>query len=177
MAPGNQIRPVGAKRPKSKERKAEERQQEHFTLGTELFQSRKFGAARRMLEKVQSGPNVGLSHRAGVYIEICRKHSKRKRPLLETVDDYYNHGVQLVNDGQFAEAVRVLNRGLAKDAEAAHLHYVKGVAKVLAGEHASASKSIRKAIELDSEIRILARRDPDLRSVIRMAPFANLVSE
>ena len=177
MAPGATVRPGGTKRHISKERQAEERQQEHFTLGTELFQSRKFGAARRMLEKVQAGPNVGLSHRAGVFIEICRKHSARKRPLLETVDDYYNHGVQLINNGQFADAVRVLNRGLAKDADAAHLHYVKGVAKVLAGDHASASRSIRKAIELDSEIRILARRDPDLRSVIRQAPFADLVAE
>ena len=175
--PHSAVRPGGAKRPISKERQAEQRQQEHFTLGTELFQSRKFGAARRMLEKVQAGPNVGLSHRAGVFIEICRKHSERKRPLLETVDDYYNHGVQLINNGQFADAVRVLNRGLAKDSDAAHLHYVKGVAKVLAGDHASASRSIRKAIELDSEIRILARRDPDLRSVIRQAPFADLVAE
>lgn len=177
MVPGPTVRPSGGKRPVSKERQAEQRQQEHFTLGTELFQSRKFGAARRMLEKVQAGPNVGLSHRAGVFIEICRKHSERKRPLLETVDDFYNHGVQLINNGQFADAVRVLNRGLAKDADAAHLHYVKGVAKVLAGDHASASRSIRKAIELDSEIRILARRDPDLRSVIRQAPFADLVAE
>lgn len=177
LAPRPAVRPGSAKRPVSKERLAEERQQEHFTLGTELFQSRKFGAARRMLEKVRTGPNVGLSHRAGVFIQICRKHSERKRPLLETVEDYYNHGVQLVNNGQFADAVRVLNRGLAKDAEAAHLHYVKGVAKVLAGDHNSASKSIRKAIELDSEIRILARRDPDLRSVIRSAPFADLVAD
>lgn len=177
IAPAPAARLGSAKRAVSKERLAEERQQEHFTLGTELFQSRKFGLARRMLEKVRAGPNVGLSHRAGVFIEICRKRSGRKRPLLETVEDYYNHGVQLVNNGQFSEAVRVLNRGLAKDAEAAHLHYVKGVAKVLAGDHNSASKSIRKAIELDSEIRILARRDPDLRSVIRSAPFADLVAD
>ncbi len=177
MAAGPAVRSASTKRPVSKERQAEERQQEHFTLGTELFQSRKFGAARRMLEKVRAGPNVGLSHRAGVFIQICRKHAERKRPLLETVEDYYNHGVQLVNNGQFAEAVRVLNRGLAKDAQAAHLHYVKGVAKVLSGDHGSASKSIRKAIELDSGIRILARRDPDLRSVIRQAPFADLVSD
>ena len=177
IAPAPDARTSRTGRPVSKERLAEERQQEHFTLGTELFQSRKFGAARRMLEKVRAGPNTGLSHRAGVFIEICRKRSERKRPLLETVEDYYNHGVQLVNNGQFAEAVRVLNRGLAKDAEAAHLHYVKGVAKVLAGDHGAASRSIRKAIELDSEIRILARRDPDLRSVIRSAPFADLVAD
>ncbi len=161
----------------NKERVAEARQQEQFSQGAELFQSRKFGAARRVLEKVQAGPNAGLSHRAGVYIDICRKRSARKRPVLETIEDFYNYGVQLVNDGRFADAVRVLNRGLVKDPAAAHLHYVKGVAKVLAGDNSSAGKSIKKAIALDPRIRILARRDPDLRAVINLAPFARLVGE
>lgn len=132
--------------------------------------------ARRILEKVQFGPNASLGHRARVYVQICRKKSARKRPSLETVEDHYNHAVRLVNDRELSEAQKVLKRGLALDDRAAHLHYLKAVAKTLAGEHLGALAPLRRAIQLDPKIRILAQRDPDLQGVIYREPFASLLS-
>jgi Flp pilus assembly protein TadD len=84
--------------------------------------------------------------------------------------------VLLFNDGRFADAVRVLNRGLHKDKTAAHLHYVKAVAKVLAGQRTGALIPLKKAIALEPDIRILALGDPDLQSVINRAPFSKVVA-
>ncbi len=132
--------------------------------------------AKRILQRAQYGPNTSLAHRSRVYLAICRKKAARKRPILETVDDYYHHAVRLINDGKFADAVRVLNRGLHKDKTAAHLHYVKAVAKVLAGQRTGALIPLKKAIALQPDIRILALGDPDLQSVINRAPFSKVVS-
>ena len=160
----------------SRERAAELRQSELFSRAAALFRDGKFGMARRILEKVQSGPNAGLGHRARVYIEICNQRTARKRPKLETLDEHYNYAVKHVNDGEFADAVRVCNRALAIDADAAHVHYLKAVAKILAGQTTGAMAPLKKAIAIDPSIRIIARRDPDLKSVIHTKPFAKLTS-
>ena len=159
------------------ERKAELLQSQQFSKATSLFNEGKFGMAKRVLKRVETGPNSALGHRARVYLAICRKKAARKRPILKTVEDFYNHAVLLFNDGDYNAAVRVLNRGLRKDATAAHLHYVKAVAKVLLGQRTGALIPLKKAIALDPEIRIRALLDPDLQSVIRRHPFSKLVSD
>lgn len=166
---------AAARREKAR-RAAEVRQSEQFSKATNLFKDGKFGLAKRILERAQHGPNPSLAHRSRVYLAICLKKRARKRPILTTVDDYYHHGVRLLNDGDFNAAVRVLNRGLHKDKTAAHLHYVKAVAKVLAGQRTGALIPLKKAIALEPDIRILARGDPDLQSVINRAPFSRVVA-
>ena len=160
----------------NRERAAEVRQSDLFTRAAALFRDGKYGMARRILEKVRSGPNAGLGHRARVYIDICNQKTARKRPKLQTLDEHYNYAVKLLNDGAFADAVRVCNRGLAIDAGAAHVHYLKAVAKILAGQTTGAVAPLKKAIALDPNIRMIARQDPDLRSVIHTNPFAKLTA-
>ena len=152
------------------------RQSEMFGRATALFRDGKYGMARRVLQKVKTGPNLGLGHRARVYIEICNKKRARKRPKLVTQEDYYNHAVRLFNDGKYPEAVRVCNRGLKFDAEAAHVHYLKAVAKVLSGKTTGAVAPLRKAIALDPDLRVTALHDPDMESVIHTKPFAKLTA-
>ncbi len=159
------------------ERRALKRQEYQFSKAAEFFKEGKYGMARRYLVKVEVGPNQALAHRARIYLDICKKKKlARKRVKLETIEDFYNYGVKLVNDGKFGDAVRVLNRGLRKDKTAAHLHYIKAVAKVLAGQTTGAIIPLKKAIALEPEIRILALKDPDLQSVIHRYPFSDLVS-
>lgn len=160
----------------NRERAAEVRQSDLFTRAATLFREGKYGMARRILEKVQSGPNAGLGHRARVYIDICNQRTARKRPKLESLDEYYNYAVKRLNDGAFADAVRICNRGLALDADAAHVHYLKAVAKILAGQTTGAVAPLKKAIALDPNLRMIARQDPDLSSVIHTNPFAKLTA-
>ena len=160
----------------SPERVAEVLQTEQFDKAAALFQAGKYGLARRNLERVRLGPNASLAHRALVYIEICRQKTAKKRPDLESSDDYYHYALQLVNDRRLDEALRVLKRGLSKDSGAADLHYLKAVAMTLADEERAAYLALKKAIALDSDIRFIARGDPDLRVLIEREPFAGLIA-
>ncbi len=166
----------GPSRAAIRERAAEIQQAELFGRAAGLFQEGKYGMARRVLDRVQSGPDTALCHRARVYMEVCKRRTARKRPKLETVEDYYNLAVRCVNDGAFDEAVRVCNRGIAKDASESHLHYIKAVAKVLAGQTIGGAASLRKAIALDPSIRLIAKGDPDLHEVIGTKTFVRITA-
>lgn len=172
-AAGKRTRPLTA----AAERAAEARQAEQFAAAAEVFQAGKYGTARRILEKVEAGPSASLRHRARIYLEICRqKKAARKRVELKSPEDYYHFAVQLVNEGELAKAQRILSRGIALGGDTAHLHYLMAVAKTLAGHPAKAYKPLKAAIELDPAIRILARRDPDLRAAAKQERFAKLLA-
>ena len=169
-------RPIKRRRSRASRRSPEVVQREQFERGTKLFQGHKYAAARRMMEKVVAGPDPCVSHRAGVYLSICRNRRKRS-PLLETVEDHYNRGVELLNNGKLTDAVRVLNKGLAKDPGSGDLYYLKCVARALGGKTNLASKDLGRAIEIDSNFRSWARRDPDLRAVIDSPQFTRVVGD
>lgn len=159
------------------ERNAEALQVERFSSALALFQDGKYGLAARALKHAEAGPDAALAHRARVYLEICSQKRASKRIKLESADDYYNYAVELVNDRKLDEAFRAIRKGLTKDPDLAHLHYLKAVVKVLLNEPRSAFPPLKKAITLAPEIRIQAQRDPDLRSVIRTKKFHALVFE
>ena len=158
-------------------RQAEEKQEDQFSKAVEFFQSRKFGRARPLFEKVADGPNVGLSHRAGVYLRICRERAARAKPRLDTVEEHYNYAVQLINDARLKEAETYLNRALRMDRNAAHALYALSVLKVMNGDKKAAFEALRKSIEIDPQNRILARKDPDLAAVARQEPFRRLLTQ
>lgn len=158
------------------QRLKEQRQSKHFAKGAELFRAGQFGMARRYLNRAAAGPDASLAHRARIYLEIChQKQVAHKRVRLRTTEDFYNHAVRLVNDGDFEDAIQMLDKGISRDKGAAHLYYVKAVAKVLSGQRTGAIVSLRKAIKLDPDIRILAQHDPDMQSVIRHYPQLKLI--
>lgn len=172
-AAGKRSRPLTA----AAERAAEARQAEQFAAAAEVFQAGKYGTARRILERVEAGPSASLRHRARIYLEICRqKKAARQRVELNSSEDHYHFAVQLVNEGELAKAQRILSKGIALGGDTAHLHYLMAVAKTLAGRPARAYKSLKAAIELDPAIRILARRDPDLRAAAKQERFAKLLA-
>ena len=158
-------------------RQAEEKQATQFEKAAKLFQGRKFAQARPLLEKVSAGPNVGLTHRAGVYLQICQEQMARGKPRFKTADEHYNYAVQLMNDGQLEDAETYLNKALRMDRTAAHLQYALSVLKVLSGDLSAAFEALKKSIQSDPQNRILALRDADLAVVAKAEPFKSLLAQ
>lgn len=158
-------------------RQAEESQAKQFEKAAKLFQGRKFAQARPLLEKVSAGPNVGLTHRAGVYLQICQEQMARGKPRFKTADEHYNYAVQLMNDGQLEDAETYLNKALRMDRKAAHLQYALSVLKVLTGDLSAAFEALKKSIQSDPQNRILALRDADLAVVAKAEPFKSLLAQ
>ena len=158
-------------------RQAEEKQATQFEKAAKLFQGRKFAQARPLLEKVSGGPNVGLTHRAGIYLQICQEQMARGKPRFKTADEHYNYAVQLMNDGQLEDAETYLKKALRMDRKAAHLQYALSVLKVLSGDLSAAFEALKKSIQSDPQNRILALRDADLAVVAKDEPFKSLLAQ
>lgn len=158
------------------ERAARALQAERFAEGADLFGQGKYGLAKRVLSRAQSGPDNLVAHRAAVYLDICRQKRTSKRVALTSAEDYYNYAVELVNDRKLDEALRMVRRGLSIEPDDADLHYLKAVVNALAGKVRSAVQPMKRAIALDPDIRVVAMQDPDLKAIIHKAPLAKLFS-
>ena len=127
--------------------------------------SRKFAQARSRFEKASDGPNTTLRHRAKVYAEICRSRMETSKLRLNSVDDYYNYGIKLMNDRQLDEAEHHLGEALRLAPGADHVHYATAVLHAIKGNTAGVHQSLRRAIELNPRNRPLALNDSDLAAV------------
>ena len=156
-------------------RESEERQAAQYSEAVKQFNARKFGRALARFEKAAGGPNPSLRHRAGVYARICRGRARSSNVRLKTADEFYNYGIQLVNERRLDEAQQSLKRALKLQPKAGHIHLATAVLKALQADPAAAYQSLKKAIELDGRNRVLARNDPDLAGVASDPAIAGLL--
>jgi tetratricopeptide (TPR) repeat protein len=158
-------------------RESEERQTSQYDKAVEYFNDRRFDRALSYFEKAAEGPLVEFRHRAKVHAEICRQQRQRNEPKLKTAEEHYNYGVQLMNERRLDEAERHLERALKLEPKAGYLHFAAAVLGALSGNTEASYQSLKRAIQLDPQNRILALRDADLAPVVRQSPFAELLHE
>lgn len=161
---------------KTAERAAIEKQGGNYEKAVGHFNNRKFTRALQWFEKVTKGPDSTLRHRAEIHIRICIKRMNVTKVKLRTADDYYNYGVQLINNRELEKAEKCLEKALRLSADADYIHYAAAVVRALRGNHNDALKSLRQAIELNSRNRLLARADADLSSLRNDPSWTELIS-
>ena len=156
-------------------RRSEDRQAQHFDKALKFFNSKNYKKALGLLKQVAGGPHPSLRHRARVYIEICRQRIRPHKVRLKTADEYYNYGIQLVNERRLEEAESNLRRALKLKPTGAHIHFAAAVLGALAGDVEKACKSLKKAIDLDPRNRVLALNDADLSAILSEPSIAELL--
>ena len=156
-------------------RESEHRQAQLFGKAVKHFNSKKYRQALKLLERVAAGPHPSLRHRAGVYVEICRQRIRPSKVKLKTADEYYNYGIQLVNERRLDEAESQFRRALRMQPKGAHIHLAAAVLWALVGDIEKTYKSLKKAIALDPRSRVLALNDADLSPVLREPSIAELL--
>src|SRR5579875_731936 len=86
-----------------------QRQLQLYEQAMELFHKQKLYRASQLLEKVVAGPSKELADRARVHLRICqRRLQEPAAPVLRTADDFYHHGVAMMNLGRWDEARQAL---------------------------------------------------------------------
>ncbi len=159
-----------------RQRRARQRQQAQMGRAAELFNKRRYGTAKRYLVRAAKGPDLGLAHRARVFLRICEEKKRARFKLrLKTAEDYYNYAVKLINDQDHDEAVAVAAKGLIRYPDDADLLYAKAVAKVALGEIVGAVRPLKRAIDLDPRLRLVARQDPDLKPMLASVLFKEVL--
>lgn len=161
---------------KTAERIAIKKQGQNYEKAVGYFHNRKFARALQWFEKVTKGPDSTLRHRAEVHVHICVKRVNVTKIKLRSADDYYNYGIQLINDRELEEAEKCLEKALRLSANADYIHYAAAAVRALRGNDDDALKSLRQAIALNSRNRLLARADADLSSLRDDPSWTELIS-
>jgi tetratricopeptide (TPR) repeat protein len=104
-----------------------------------------------------------LVDRAKMYILICEERLKTDKPAvsLKTADDYYHYGVYKTNEGDFEEALKLLEKAQKISPEDGKISYALADLSFLKGQPDECLEHLKRSIQLDTSFRILAQNEPD----------------
>lgn len=136
-----------------------------------------FGEARQLFRALVE-KHAGVSEvtaRARTYLAIAEKRLRAEPQLPRDADSLFDRGVIELNRGDYVAAQELFERALKREPEAAHIHYGLAATRARLGSIDSALRSLRAALELQSNLRIRARHDQDLTALRNDPEFERLV--
>ena len=161
----------------SKQSEAYEEAVKRFKGAVERLQSGDFSAARDQFDELIKAVNDEpvLVERSRMYRLICEK---RLTPVAEpgsSPEDLYYRAVVASNNGDPAEAVRLLDQGLAQTPNEVRLLFARASAWALSGNAESAVRDLRQAIAIDPAVRFQAVNDPDFERIREEPGFIDII--
>lgn len=140
------------------------------------FQQQKFHKAKELLEKVIAAPSKELADRALVHMRVCEQRiSRQPGSGLKSAEDYYQHGVAMMNHGRWDEARENLQRARKMAPKADYIVYAMAALDCLTGEAEAAMENLKLAIDLRPENRYHARNDEDFSFLQEDPRFTELL--
>ena len=135
-----------------------------YERGVDALQRHDYATATQLLESVlrQFPEEKELHERVRLYLNICQRHVAPREASPQTVEERLYASTLAINGGRYDEAISHLRLVRDEDPDNDHALYTLAVAHAQRGEHAEAIAHLERAIALNPENRVLARRDPDL---------------
>jgi tetratricopeptide (TPR) repeat protein len=98
--------------------------------------------------------------RAKVYLAIV-KRPKKESASLKGFEDHYRSAVVKINQRDYAGAVKLLEKALDFKESEGLVHYLLADVHCLMGEADTALEFLKKAIQKDKNLSVLAQNEPD----------------
>ena len=148
-----------------------------FEAAHKEFTRGRFAEARNMFRHlVDKYPMVSeVAARARTYLAVAEARLRTELALPRDADSLYDRGVIELNRGEYVAAQELFERALRREPEAAHIHYGLAATRARLGAIDTALKSLRKALDLQPNLRIRAQRDQDLNPLRSDPEFDLLV--
>lgn len=128
---------------------------------------------RSLVDKYSAVSEV--TARARTYLAVAEARLRTELALPRDADSLYDRGVIELNRGEYVAAQELFERALRREPEAAHIHYGLAATRARLGAIDTALKSLRKALDLQPNLRIRAQRDQDLNPLRSDPEFELLV--
>jgi tetratricopeptide (TPR) repeat protein len=148
-----------------------------FEAAHREFTRGRFAEARNQFRTlVDKYPSVSeVAARARTYLAIAESRLRTDLAAPRDADSLYDRGVIELNRGEYVAAQELFERALKREPEAAHIHYGLAATRARLGAVDTALKSLRRALDLQPNLRIRAQRDLDLNSLRSDPEFEQLV--
>lgn len=134
-----------------------------FNQAVNAFHKREFGRAAELLRSFTTKftSETELVDRALIYLKICESGSQKERPQLKTFDDYYQYSIFMVNQQNYAEALKMLEKAREMKPKEGKIFYLMADVFCLMGDTEKCLEQLRKAIQFDKLFGTLAQNERD----------------
>ena len=113
--------------------------------------------------------------RARVYLTICQKGQKKESVNLKTVEDYLFYAQMKINQRDYEGALKLLEKALDFKKEEARIYYLMAIAYVQGSRLDDSLEALKKAIQKDKALAILAQNETDFEPLWEDKRFKVLV--
>jgi tetratricopeptide (TPR) repeat protein len=148
-----------------------------FESAHKEFTRGRFAEARNQFRAlVEKYPTVSeVTARARTYLAVAESRLRSELTPPRDADSLYDRGVIELNRGEYVAAQELFERALKREPEAAHIHYGLAASRARLGAIDMALKSLKRALDIQPNLRIRAQRDIDLNSLRSDPEFDQLV--
>lgn len=123
---------------------------------------------------VQEG-TLELKDRSALYLAACQRQIKSDELLFDTLEERYDYAISQLNNGNYEEAREQLEYILSEKDDADYAHYGAAILNSMTGQAEECLHHLGRAIEMNPQNRILARRDTDFSDMADDPRFTELL--
>lgn len=128
---------------------------------------------REILEKYPE--EYELVDRARVYITICERGTKKEAISPRNLEDYLFYAQMRINQSDYSGALKLLEKALEFKREEARVYYLMATTYVQAGQTEEGLEALKKALQKDKSLAVLAQNEPDFEPIWEDKRFKVLV--
>jgi len=136
-----------------------------------LFTRGKYEEAAELFREAAKGPAVHVADKARSYGQICERKIARPAMEFRTAEDHFYFGVERLNARDLEQARHHFSRALRLQPEGDHILYTLALCCGFAGDMDGAYENLKRAIDLDSRNRAMARQDSEFRALAAQFPL------
>jgi len=165
----------------SKSRKTESRKDAYrlYEQGLKLLHEKKYQQATAVLQEIrQNFPNnLELQARVNELLKVSERRAGSEEKLPEDPSSLVDRGVVFHNLREYDRALACYKKALekAENQEQDYIYYAMASSEAGQGNRDKAIGYLKKAIQLKTELRFMARSDPDFEPLADSSEFRELV--
>jgi tetratricopeptide (TPR) repeat protein len=138
-----------------------------FGLAVKEFQKGEFDKAtasfKDFMEKFPADREI--VDRAKAYIAIAQKRPKKEGAAPKGFEDHYRYAVVRINQKDYPGGIKLLEKALEHKEKEGLIYYLLADANVLMGQVDAALELLKKAVQKDKNLAVLAQNEPDFESL------------
>jgi tetratricopeptide (TPR) repeat protein len=148
-----------------------------YESAIKLMYSQDFEGARTIFTKIigTNPDDKEIQERVKTHLKLCEQKMARRPSAPKTLEEHYDVGVALMNQGRYAEARDHYQRALKLNPQSDFVIYAMAALSCRTGDLDSALASLKAAIQLRPDNRYLAQHDSDFEPFMQDARFIAII--
>ena len=138
-----------------------------YTQAMKAFRKRDCARASQLLKtfKEKYSAEKELVDRAQIYLSICEGRQQKEKIQLKSLDDYFQYSVYKMNQGDYQEALKMLEKARQMNPKEGKILYLMADVYCLLGNNEKCLDHLKKAIQMDKFFSILAQNESDFEEI------------